>query len=178
MSGMTSIDTILESVGIDRQDLTTQVNEHRRMSGDMELVLASHFPVEDLACAIEQLAGRLAEIADDVSPEIGDFHVGGMAEAVLETVQGVGNDALGIVREHLGSTAGTEAGGLILASVPIFGHPTLRCVTHTVLNHEKRSFDHTNYLVDIKTGEIAAVPQDTSAVEAAASLAQEGGSNA
>lgn len=83
---MTSIDSILESVGIDAQDLATQVYEHRRMSGEMQLVLASHFPVEDLACAVEQLAGRLAAIAEEVSYSLQDFHQGGIAKDVIHMV--------------------------------------------------------------------------------------------
>lgn len=175
MSRMTSIDTILDSVGINRQDLTTQVSEHRRMSGDMQLVLASHFPVEDLACAVEQLAARLAGIADEMAHNRGDFYVGGLADDVIDMVNDSDRkDAAEMIRAHLGlEAAGPDGAAPLIGAVAIFGYPTLRCVTHTVLNYEKKSFDSTHYLVNIHSGHITPVPADKTAVEAAA-LLQEG----
>lgn len=181
MTAMTSIDTILDSVGINRQDLSTQVDEHRRMSGEMQLVLASHFPVEDLACAVEQLAARLAGIADEMTHNLGDYYVGDLAGDVIDmTDDSDRKDATEIIRTHLGLEAvGTDGAAPLLSSVSIFGYPDLRCVTHTVLNYEEKSFDSTNYLVHIHTGDITPVPEDTTAVEAAALLAaNNGGSNA
>lgn len=173
MTAMTSIDTILDSVGIDRQDLTTQVDEHRRMSGEMQLVLASHFPVEDLACAVEQLAARLAGIADEMTHNLGDFYVGGLAGDVIDLVgDSDRKDATEIIRDHLGlGHVGADGAAPLLSSVSIFGHPDLRCVTHTVLNYDEKSFDSTNYLVDIHTGAVTPVPEDKTAVEAATLLA-------
>lgn len=173
MFGMTSIDTILASVGINPQDLAAQVDEHRRMSGGMQLVLASHFPVEDLACAVEQLAARLAGIADEMSHNLEDYYAGGLAGDVIDMVDDSDRkDVIEIVRVHLDLP---DEHGLapILNSVPIFGHPDLRCVTHTVLNHARRTFDHTSFLVNVNTGEITPVPQEQTAVETAALLSQE-----
>ncbi|WP_354214615.1 hypothetical protein [Arthrobacter sp. UYCo732] len=175
---MTSIDTILESVGINRQDLTTQVDEHRRMSGEMRLVLASHFPVEDLACAVEQLAARLTAISDEMTHNLGDYYVGGLAEDVIDMVNDADRkDVLEIMRLHLDlPTADGQGSAPILNTVPIFGYPDLKCVTHTVLNHAVRTFDHASYLVNVNTGEVSTVPPEQTAVQTAALLAQ-GASN-
>ncbi|WP_139187279.1 hypothetical protein [Pseudarthrobacter chlorophenolicus] len=176
---MTSIDTILDSVGINWQDLASQVTEHRRMSGDMELVLASHFPVEDLACAVEQLAARLAGIADEMTHNLGDFYVGDLAGDVIDmTSDSDRKDATEIIRTHLGlGSNGPDGTAPILSSVSIFGYPDLRCVTHTVLNFEEKSFDSTSYLVHIHTGCITPVAENQTAVEAAGLLTSNGGTD-
>lgn len=174
MTGMTSIDSILDSVGINRQDLTTQVAEHRRMSGDMELVLANHFPVEDLACAIEQLASRLAGIAEDVAGGLGDYYVGDISQDVIDMVDGQGADVVEAVRNHLALPAKDEDGqDPIFSTCSIFGHPELRCVTHTRLNFAAKAFDRDSYLVHSHTGAVTPVPAHLTAVETAALLAQE-----
>jgi hypothetical protein len=172
---MTSIDTILESVGINRQDLTTQVAEHRRMSHNMELVLANHFPVEDLACAVEQLASRLVEIAAELTHNMGDYYVGDLAGDVIDMVDDSDSkDVLEAVREHLGLPFKDEDGDApIFSTCSIFEHPELRCVTQTVLDHALRTFVRSSYLVDVRTGTVTPVPAHLTAVETAALLAQE-----
>jgi hypothetical protein len=59
---MTSVDMILGTAGIDSTDMAATVDEHRRMSMNKELVLADHFPVEDLASGVEQFGDRLRRI--------------------------------------------------------------------------------------------------------------------
>jgi hypothetical protein len=152
MSSMTSVNAILESVGINHADLTAQVNEHRRMRGD--LVPASRFPVGDLACALEQLASRLASIADGVASGIGDYYVGDMAADVISMVTDGGKDPLELVRTHLGP----DAGQALLTISPVFGHPDLRCVNHTVPDHSGKTSTLTSYLVDVRTGDVTPVP--------------------
>ena len=171
MGCMTSLETIYESVGINLQDLKAQVAEHRRMSNNTELVLADHFPVEDLACAIEQLAERLSTIVDTVTPDVEDYYVGDIAKDVLVAATDNGLDAVNVVRSELG-VPGNEP-GTTLNNCPIFGHPDLRCVTHSRLNFGTKSFEHSSYLVNVRTGEVTAVPEDETAVEAAHRLACE-----
>jgi hypothetical protein len=149
---MTSVNAILESVGINHADLTAQVNEHRRMRGD--LVPASRFPVGDLACALEQLASRLASIAEDVSRNLGDYYLNDMAQDVLDAVNDGGKDPLELVRTHLGPDAAQAQ----LTSSPVFGYPDLRCVNHTVLDHSDKTSTLTGYLVDVRSGDVTPVP--------------------
>jgi hypothetical protein len=103
---MTSLDTILGTAGIDPTDLTTTVDEHRRMSMNKDLVLADHFPVEDLAAGVEQFGDRLHRILTLTEGFLGrDDEAGELARAIksaaLTDVAGV-KDSL---RQFLGLTA-------------------------------------------------------------------------
>jgi hypothetical protein len=149
---MTSVNTILESVGINHAALAAQVKENR-LATDTEAP-TSHYPVEFLACALEQLAARLEDIAEYVEREFEDYYVGGTCMAVFDMATGRDDkDPIETVRSHLGLW--DQA---LLTSSPVFGHPELRCVNHTVLDHGQGTFTLTSYLVDVHSGDVTPVP--------------------
>lgn len=153
MGSMTSVNTILESVGINHAVLANQVKESR-LATDAG-VPATHYPVETLACALEQMASRLAGIAEYAEGEFDDYYIGGTCGAVFDMSTGARDkDPLDLVRTHLG----LDAGQALLTGSPVFGHPELRCVNHTVLVHENGTFTLTSYLVDVHTGDVTPVP--------------------
>ena len=151
---MTSVNTILDSVGIDHPTLAAQVKSLRSPS-DASLVPAGHYPVEVLACAVEQLASRLTGIAGYAEGEFEDYYVGGTCMEVFDKATGRDDkDPLEAVRTHLG----LDAEQALLTSSPVFGHPELRCVNHTVLDHGQGTFTLTSYLVEVHTGDVTPVP--------------------
>jgi len=159
---MTSVSTILESVGINYGDLASQVAEAKRAPRNTE---PAGVTVEALACAVEQLASRLAGIAEDVSGSIGDYYVGDMAEDVIGMVNnGGGKDALELIRTHLN----LDAPEALLSSSPVFGHPDLRCVNHTVPDHTKGTLMLTSYLVNVQSGEVTPIPGGPTTADATA----------
>lgn len=154
MTGMTSANTILESVGINHAALANQVKEGRHLT-DPSLDQAGHYPVEVLACAIEQMASRLNDIAEYAEREFEDYYVGGTCMEVFDMATGRDDkDPLGLVRTHLG----LEGDDVLLTSSTVFGHPELRCVNHTVLDHTQGTFTLTSYLVDVRSGDVTPVP--------------------
>lgn len=170
MGCMTSFDTILGTAGIDPTDLAATIEEHRRMSMNMELVLANHFPVEDLAAGVEQLGDRLSRILTLTEGFLGrDDEAGQLARAInaaaLTDVTGV-KDAL---RRYLGLPAENSDGSVPLFSdVPLYGYPDLRCVTHGILDHQRRTFVRNHYLVSVSTGKVTRVPDTMNVFETAA----------
>jgi hypothetical protein len=42
--------------------------------------------------------------------------------------------------------------------VPLFGYPDLRCVTHGILDHHRRTFVRISYLVSVSTGKVTRIP--------------------
>lgn len=167
---MISLDTILGTAGFDPATLTTTVDDHRRMSMNMELVPANHFPVEDLASGVEQLADRLHRILALTEGFIGrDDEAGALARAVnaaaLTDVAGVKES----LRRHLGLPAVNADGSAPLFSdFPLYGHPDLRCVTHGILDHQRRTFVRNTYVVSVSTGKVARVPDTMNVFETAA----------
>lgn len=149
---MTSVNTILESVGIDRSALANQVKGLR--GTDSTAVVAGHYPVEVLATALEQLAHRLSVIAESVEDEFEDYYVGGTCMEVFDLATGKDDkDPIESVRAHL--HLGEDA---LLTSSSVFGHPELRCVNHTILDHRSSTFTVTSYLTDIRSGDVTPVP--------------------
>ncbi|MFB9714004.1 hypothetical protein [Arthrobacter methylotrophus] len=167
---MTSLDTILGTAGIDPTDLGATVDEHRLMSMNKDLVLADHFPVEDLAAGVEQLGDRLHRILKLTEGFLGrDDDAGELARAItsaaLTDVAGV-KDSL---RRYLGLAATNADGSAPLFSdVPLYGYPDLRCVTHGILDHQRRTFVRNNYLVSVSTGTVTRVPDTMNVFETAA----------
>lgn len=167
---MTSLHAILGTAGIDPNDLATTVDEHRRMSMNMEHVPANHFPVEDLASGVEQLADRLHRILAVTEGFLGrDGEAGELARAInsaaLTDVTGV-KDSL---RRYLGVAAEHADGSVPLFSdVPLYGYPDLRCVTHGILDHQRRTFVRNHYLVSVSTGAVTRVPDTMNVFETAA----------
>jgi hypothetical protein len=167
---MTSLDTILGTAGIDPTDLATTVDEHRRMSMNKDHVLADHFPVEDLASGVEQLGDRLHRILALTEGFLGrDDEAGELARAInsaaLTDVTGV-KDSL---RRYLDLAAENADGSVPLFSdVPLYGYPDLRCVTHGILDHQRRTFVRNNYLVSVSTGKVTRVPDTMNVFETAA----------
>lgn len=162
MIGMTSTNAILESVGINHAALAAQVKERRQMT-DAGLAPGGHYSVEALACALEQLASRLAGIADDASRNLGDFYLDDMARDVIDMVNDGGKDPHELVRAHLG----LDASQPLLPSSPVFGRPELRCVNHLVPDHAQGRFTLTSYLVDVHSGDVTPAPGGPAAVGAA-----------
>lgn len=153
MSPMTSVNTILDSVGIDRSALAIQV---KLLRSNQESAPApdGRYTVEALACALEHLAHRLSGIAESVESGFEDYYVGGTCMDVF--AQALGNDDRNpaeSVRAHL--HLGEDA---LLTSSAVFGHPELRLVNHTELNHGQGTFTITSYLADIHTGDVTPVP--------------------
>lgn len=175
MTRMTSPDTILGTAGIDLTDLTATVAQHRSMSTEMELVLADHFPVEDLAAGVEQLAHRLQNILALTAGFLDrDDEAGTLARAInaaaLADVTGAKEALRTYLRLPLEDTHGSAP---IFSDVPLFGHPDLRCVTHGVLDHALRTFVRNSYLVNVITGNITRVPDTMNVFEAAALIGEQ-----
>jgi hypothetical protein len=166
---MTSLDTILGTAGIDTTDLTQTVAQHRSMSANMELVLANHFPVEDLAAGVEQLAHRLQGIlalTEDFLDR--DDESGTLARAINAAALTDVTGAKEAVRTYLGLLVQDANGPApLLSDVPLFGRPDLRCVTHGILDHARRTFVRHTYLVSTPTGQITRVPDAMNVFEAA-----------
>lgn len=167
---MTSLDTILGTAGIDPTDLAATVDEHRRMSMNQDLVLADHFPVEDLASGVEQFGDRLHRILELTEGFLGrDDESGELARAInaaaLTDVAGV-KDSL---RRYLALPAENADDSVPLFSdVPLYGYPDLRCVTHGILDHQRRTFVRNHYLVSVSTGQVTRVPDTMNVFETAA----------
>jgi hypothetical protein len=174
MGCMTSLDTILGTAGFDPAGLTATVDQHRKMSMDMELVPADHFPVEDLAAGVELLADRLQRILAMTEGFLGrDDETGELARAVksaaLTDVTGV-KEAL---RVYLGLAAENSDGSVPLFSdVPLYGYPDLRCVTHGILDHARRTFVRNHYLVSVSSGKVTRVPDTMNVFETAALISE------
>lgn len=154
---MTSASSVLESVGINHAALATQVKESRGTTG------VGHHSVETLACALEQLAARLAGIAEDVSRHRGDFYLDDLASDVMDMVTDGGKDPLDLVRAHLG----LDGSQPLLPASPVFGHPELRCVNHRAPDYARGTFTLTSYLVDVRSGDVTPAPGGPTNVEAA-----------
>lgn len=166
---MTSLDTILGTAGIDTTDLTQTVDQHRSMSTNMELVLANHFPVEDLAAGVEQFAHRLQDILTLTEGFLDrDDEAGTLARAINAAALADVTGAKEAVRTYLGLPVQDANGSAPLFSdVPLFGRPDLRCVTHGILDHSRRTFVRHTYLVSIPTGQVTRVPDTMNVFEAA-----------
>lgn len=163
---MTSVNTILESVGINHAALAAQVKDHRRAADAGDPAPEGGLSAERLACALEQLAARLAGIADDASRNLGDYYLDDMASAVIDSVNDGGKDPLDLVHAHLG----LDGSQPLLPASPVFGHPELRLVNHMVPDHSRGTFTLTSYLVDVHSGDVTPAPGGP-AVLAAAVLA-------
>lgn len=150
---MTSVSSVLESVGINHAVLATQVKD-RRLLTDAGLAPADHFQMEALACALEQLASRLAGIAEDASRHLGDYYLDDMARDVIDAVNDGGKNPLDLVRAHLG----LDGSQPLLPASPVFGHPELRCVNHLVPDYARGTFVLTSYLVDVRSGDVTPAP--------------------
>jgi hypothetical protein len=159
---MTSVSSILETAGINHAALAAQVKEHRRLTG-AGLATAGHYSVETLACALEQLASRLAGIAADASRHLGDYYLDDMARDIVDSVNESGKDPLEAVRTHLG----LDGSQPLLPATPVFGHPELRCVNHMVPDYARGTFTLTSYLVDVQTGDVTPAPGGPAVAEAA-----------
>lgn len=151
MGSMISVNTILESVGINHSDLAARVAEAKRTSNEPA---PAGVTVEALACAVEQLASRLAGIAERAEDEFEDYYIGGICGEVFDMATGDDDkDPLELLWAHLGLD-GVDAA---LTSSPVFGHPDLRCVNHKVLDHALGTVTSTDYLIDVRTGDITPV---------------------
>jgi hypothetical protein len=175
MSHMTSLDAILGTAGISAPNLTATVAEHRKMSTDMELVLADHFPVEDLAAGVEQFAHRLQSVLALTEGFLEhDDEAGTLARTINAAALADVTGAKEIVRAYLGLPAEDENGSApIFGDVPLYGHPDLHCVTHGILDHSLRTFVRNNYLVSVSSGRVTPVPSTMNVIEAADCLTGE-----
>lgn len=151
---MTSVNSILETVGINHAALTAQVKEHRRAAGTGTPAQSGGLSVEALACALEQLAARLAGIAEDAQRNLGDYYLDDMARDVIDSVNDGGKDPLELVRSHLG----LDGSQPLLPATPVLGHPELRCVTQMVPDYSQGKFTLTSYLVDVHSGDVTPAP--------------------
>lgn len=148
---MTSVSSILESVGINHSDLSAQVAEVKRAASEPSSDGAT---MEALACAVEQLASRLDGIVGYAKRGFEDYYIGDTCMEVFDMATGRDDkDPVETVRAHLGLW--DEA---LLTVSPVFGHPELRCVNHTVPDHTKGTFTLTSYLVDVHSGDVTPVP--------------------
>ncbi|QOT19599.1 hypothetical protein [Paenarthrobacter sp. YJN-5] len=171
---MTSMNTILGTAGLDRADLTATVDEHRSMSMNQEIVPASHFPVEDLASGIEQLGTRLHRILALTQDFLGrDDEAGALARHINSTAL---TDVTGVkesLRKYLDLPAVNPDGSApLLSDVPLYGYPDLRCVTHGILDHTRRTFVRNHYLVSVSSGEATRVPDTMNVFETAALISE------
>lgn len=174
MGFMTSLNTILGTAGIDPAHLAVTVDEHRSMSMNQEVVPASHFPVEDLASGIEQLGTRLHRILTLTQDFLGrDNEAGALAQAIYSTAL---TDVTGVkesLRRYLDLPAMNPDGSApLLSDVPLYGYPDLRCVTHGILDHTRRTFVRNHYLVSISTGDVTRVPDTMNVFETAALISE------
>lgn len=162
---MTSVSSILESVGINHADLAVQVKDHHRRAADAgEPAPEGGLSVERLACALEQLAARLAGIAEDASRHLGDYYLDDLASAIIDSVNDGGKDPLDLVRANL-VLDGSQP---LLPASPVFGHPELRLVNHMVPDYGRGTFTLTSYLVDVHSGDVTPAPGGPTTVEAGA----------
>lgn len=162
MGPMTAtIDHVLAAAGTSRDELDSIVSQNRGLADNMELVLASHFPVEDLAAEIEQLGSRLAAAVDLASGHLEDEGPAGeLARAITALAAVRVSAAKELVRAHLGLPGEDSPHHPILGDFAVYGHPDIRLVSHSVLDHGRRAFVHTRYLVHLSTGEITEMPED------------------
>lgn len=103
------IDSIISSTGLTRAGLDSTVSEWQGLAFRMEHVLANYFDLEELVCAVEQLAARLDEIRGLASDQGGD-----LAERILAIT-----DVDGIVIPPAGPSAAAIPGVV----QPIYGYP-------------------------------------------------------
>lgn len=164
MGSMTSVSSILESVGIDYQALTAQVRDNHRAAEAGTPAALEH---ERLACALEQLAHRLASVADDAERHFGDYYLDDMARDVVDAVTDGGKDPVETLRAHLG----LDGSQPLLPASSVFGYPDLRLVSHMVPDYASGTFTLSSYLVDVRTGDVTPAPGGPqTAAEAAAAL--------
>lgn len=162
MGPMTAtLDHVLAAAGTSRDELDIIVSQNRGLTENMELVLASHFPVEDLAAGIEQLGSRLAVLVDLAQAHLEDEGpAGDLARAIAAVAAADVRNGKELVRAHLGLPSDDAAQRPILGDFAVYGHPDLRLVSHSVLDHGKRAFVHARCLVHLSTGEITELPED------------------
>lgn len=167
MGSMTSVSSILKSVGIDYQALTAQVRDSRRAAEAGDHSKPDALEVERLACALEQLAHRLAEVGDHAERHFGDFYLDDMAHDVVDAVNDGGKDPVETLRSHLG----LDGSQPLLPASSVFGFPDLRLVSHMVPDYGTGTFTLSSYLVDVRTGDVTPVPGGPqTAAEAAAAV--------
>ncbi|MDJ0354465.1 hypothetical protein [Pseudarthrobacter sp. PH31-O2] len=161
-----TIDKILSSVDASRPDLDATVKQFREMGAAMELVLADHFDVEDLATGVEQLAARLANIRDVLASHLGSVGAAGDLARTIDAIALPAGEEPAIALVEAGFT-GDQDYTFSITERRLYGHPDLRHVFRYGLDPVACSRTHTDYLVHLPSGTVFEAPK-TDTVFAAA----------
>lgn len=164
-----TIDKILSSVDACRPDLDATVKQFREMGAAMELVLADHFGVEDLAIGVEQFAARLASIRSVLTPHLGSGTAAGDLARTIDAIALPAETEPAITLVEAGFT-GDQDYTFSITERRLYGHPDLRHVYRYGFDPVAGSRTHADYLVHLPSGAVFEVPEKDTVFTAADAL--------